>query len=47
MGCTGGGWGVGHAISLLSPEGRAGSHGILSRPAVVLGLKGRPTERRA
>ena len=47
MGCTGGGWGGGHAMSLLSPEGRAGSHRILYRPAVVLGLKGLPTERRA
>lgn len=47
MGCTDGGWGGGHAMSLLSLEGTAGSHGILSRPAVVLGLKGCPTERRA
>lgn len=47
MGCTDGGWGGGHAMSLLSLEGTAGSHGILSRPAVVLELKGCPTERRA
>lgn len=35
-------WGAGHVMSLLSPEGTAGSHRILSRPALFWDSKDTP-----